>query len=105
MLKVRKGDTVAVLKGKDKGKQGRVMYVLAQDHKALVEGINYVKKAKRRTSQEQQHTGIVQMEKPIAISNLAVVCKNCNAATRVGFSVLKDKTKTRICKKCNEAIQ
>ncbi|HAJ57418.1 MAG TPA: 50S ribosomal protein L24 [Candidatus Omnitrophica bacterium] len=104
MLKIRKGDTVAVLIGKDRGKQGKVMYVLSQEHKALVEGINYVKKAKRRTSQDQQHTGIVQMEKPVAISNLAVVCKNCNAPAKVGFSVLKDKTKARVCKKCSEAI-
>ncbi|HQP91541.1 MAG TPA: 50S ribosomal protein L24 [Candidatus Omnitrophota bacterium] len=91
--------------GKDKGKQGRVMLVFASENKVLVEGVNYVKKAKRRTSQEQQHTGIVQMEKPLSISNVAVVCKNCNAAAKVGFSILKDKTKTRICKKCNEAIQ
>ncbi len=81
------------------------MTVLPELSKALVEGINYVKKAKRRTSQEQQHSGIVQMEKPISISNLAVVCKSCNSPVKVGFSVLKDKTKTRICKKCNEAIE
>lgn len=105
MFKIRKGDTVAVLTGKDKGKQGRVMHVYHEISKVLVEGINYVKKAKRRTSQEQQHTGIVQMEKPVAVSNLAVVCKNCNAPVRVSFSILKDKTKARICKKCNEAIQ
>ncbi|MBI5873279.1 MAG: 50S ribosomal protein L24 [Candidatus Omnitrophica bacterium] len=104
MFKIRKGDTVAVLTGKDKGKQGKVMYVLPEKHKALVEGINYVKKAKRRTSQEQQHSGIVQMEKPVAISNLAVICKSCNVPAKTGISVLKDKTKARICKKCNEAI-
>ncbi len=104
MFKIKKGDTVAVLTGKDKGKQGRVMHVLREDKRALVEGVNYVKKAKRRTQQEQQHTGIVQMEKPVAISNLAVVCKNCNAPVKVGFSALKDKTKVRICKRCNEAI-
>ena len=104
MLKIRKGDTVAVTTGKDKGKQGKVMHVLPEIGRALVEGINYVKKHKRRTQQEQQHTGIVQIEKPIALSNLKVVCKSCNAAVKVGFSILKDKTKVRICKKCNEAI-
>lgn len=104
MLKIRKDDTVAVITGKDKGKQGRVMHVYPEISKALVEGVNYVKKAKRRTSQEQQHTGFVQMEMPIALSNLAVVCKSCNTPVRVSFSVLKDKTKSRICKKCNEAI-
>lgn len=105
MFKIRKGDTVAVLTGKDKGKQGRVMHVYHETSKVLVEGVNYVKKAKRRTSAEQQHTGIVQMEKPVAVSNLALVCKSCNAPAKVGFTVLKDKTKARICKKCNEAIQ
>ena len=104
MLRIRKGDTVAVMVGKDKGKQGKVMHVLPVERKALVEGINYAKKHKRRTQQEQQHTGIVSIEKPIALSNLRVVCKNCNAATKVGFSILKDKTKDRICKKCNEAL-
>ena len=104
MFKIKKGDTVAVITGKDAGKQGKVIHVLPETGKALVEGINYVKKHKRRTQQEQQHTGIVQIEKPIQLSNLKLVCKSCNAATKVGFSILKDKTKVRICKKCNEAI-
>ncbi len=104
MNKIMKGDTAQVLAGKDRGKQGKVMRVLRSDGKALVEGINRVTKHRRRTQQEQQHAGIVQIEAPIALSNLQVVCKNCNAPARVGFSILKDKTKARICKKCNEAI-
>jgi len=90
--------------GKDKGKQGKVIHVYPVVRKALVEGVNYVKKHKRRTQQEQQHTGIVQMEKPLALANLMVVCKNCNTAAKVGFAISKDKTKSRICKKCNEAF-
>lgn len=104
MNRIRKGDTVAVIAGKDKGKQGKVMHVFFPTRKALVEGINYVKKHRRRTQQEQQHAGIVQIEAPIALSNLKVVCKNCNAAVKVGFTILKDKTKARICKKCNEVL-
>ena len=104
MDKIRKDDTVTVMAGKDKGKQGKVMRVFPLTRKALVQGVNYVKKHKRRTQQEQQHTGIVQIEAPISLSNLAVICKSCNAPTRVGFSVEKDKTKTRVCKKCNEPI-
>lgn len=80
------------------------MRVLLASRRAIVEGINYVKKHRRRTQQEQQHAGIVQMEAPIALSNLKVVCKNCNAAVRVAFTVLKDKTKARTCKKCNETL-
>jgi large subunit ribosomal protein L24 len=104
MFKIRRGDTVAVMSGKDRGKQGKVIHVYPLGGKALVEGINYVKKHKRRTQQDQQHAGIVQLEKPIALANLRVVCKNCDAATKVSFTVLKDKTKARICKKCNEAF-
>lgn len=104
MLKIRKGDTVFVTVGKDKGKQGKVIHVYPELHKALVEGINYAKKAKRRTQQDQQHTGIVQIEMPIETANLKVMCKSCNAPAKVSFSILKDKSKARICKKCNEAI-
>lgn len=104
MYKIKKGDTVAVLAGKDKGKQGKVMHVYPNLAKAVVEGINQVTKHRRRTQQEQQHAGIVKIEAPIAISNLQVVCKSCNSPVKVGFSILKDKTKTRICKKCNETI-
>lgn len=104
MFKIRRDDTVSVVAGKDKGKQGRVMRVFPAERKALVQGINYVKKHKRRTQQDQQHSGIVQIEKPISLSHLAVVCKGCNAPTKVGFAIMKDKTKSRVCKKCNEPI-
>lgn len=104
MFKIRKGDTVAVMVGKDKGKQGRVMHVYQEVHKALVEGVNYVKKHKKRTQQAQQHSGIVQIERPVPLSNLKVVCKNCNTPTKVAFTILEDKTKVRTCKKCNEAF-
>lgn len=104
MFKIKKGDTVVVMAGKDKGKQGKVVRVLPVLHKAVVEGINYAIKHKRRTGQEQQHSGRVQIEMPIALANLMVMCKNCNSATKVSFSVLKDKTKARLCKKCNETF-
>ncbi len=104
MFKIKKGDTVVVTAGKDKTKQGKVVRVLPLERKAVVEGINYAIKHKRRTGQEQQHSGRVQIEMPIALSNLMVVCKSCNSATKVGFSVMKDKTKVRLCKKCNETF-
>ena len=104
MIRIRKDDTVVVLTGKDKGKQGKVVRVDVVSGKALVEGINTVTKHRRRTQQEQQHEGRVKMERPVALSNLMLICKNCNTAAKVGFSILKDKTKTRVCKKCNEAF-
>ncbi len=103
MLKVRKGDTVGIIKGKDKGKTGKILAVYLASGKALVEGINLAKKHKRQTRQEEKG-GIVSIEMPIAISNIALICKNCNRKAKVGFEILKDGTKTRVCKACKEAL-
>lgn len=103
MKKIRKNDIVYVLTGRDAGKTGKVFRVSAKDGRALVEGINYVKKHARKTKQDQQG-GIVQKESPIQLSNLALFCKTCNKAARVGINVLTDGTKSRFCKKCKEVI-
>jgi large subunit ribosomal protein L24 len=103
MQKIRKGDIVQAVKGKDNGKKGKVIQVLAEKGKALVEGINLAKKHKRQTRQDQKG-GIVSIEMPIALANIMLVCKHCDRPSRVGFSTLKDGTKTRICKSCKEAI-
>ncbi|OGW75172.1 MAG: 50S ribosomal protein L24 [Omnitrophica bacterium RBG_13_46_9] len=101
MAKIRKNDTVIVLSGKDKGKTGKVLTVLPRKNRAIVEGVNFVKKHQRR-SRDDQKGGIVQKEATIHISDLAVFCKGCNRPTKVGFNVLTDGTKTRFCKRCNE---
>ncbi|MCM8790109.1 MAG: 50S ribosomal protein L24 [Candidatus Omnitrophica bacterium] len=103
MNKIKKNDIVYVLTGKDKGKTGKVFRVMAKDGKALVEGVNYVKKHTRRTRQDQQG-GIVQKESPIHLSNLAPFCKTCNKPARVGINLLTDGTKSRFCKRCKEVI-
>lgn len=103
MFKIKKNDTVQVTKGKDKGKRGRVLDVFVDRNRALVEGINFVKKHKRQTRQDQQG-GIVSIESPIAIANLQVFCKSCDKPVRVGFSVAEGKAKSRVCKSCKEAI-
>jgi len=103
MQKIRKGDIIQAVTGKDKGKKGKVIQVFPDAGRALVEGINLAKKHKRQTRQDQQG-GIVSIEMPIAIANIMLVCKHCDRATRVGFSVLKDGTKARVCKSCKEAI-
>ena len=103
MFKIRRGDTVQVMKGKDKGKKGKVITILTDKSKALVEGINLAKKHKRRTSQDQQG-GIVSIEVPVAFANLMVVCKNCNRPSRTGFKSLADGTKSRFCKACKEVL-
>jgi len=103
MFKIKKGDIVEVAKGKDRGKKGKVLRVFLSNSRVIVEGINMVKKHKRRT-REDDKGGIVPIEAPISLANLKLFCKNCNRGRRVGFSILKDGTKTRICKDCKEAI-
>ncbi|MDO8662793.1 MAG: 50S ribosomal protein L24 [Candidatus Omnitrophota bacterium] len=103
MKKIRKGDIVQAIKGKDKGKKGKVVQVFSANGRALVEGINLAKKHKRQTRQDTQG-GIVSIEMPIALGNIMLVCKHCDRATRVGFLILKDGTKSRVCKACKEVI-
>ena len=103
MFKVKKGDTVSVLKGRDRGKKGRVVAIFVDRNAALVEGINVVKKHKRRTRQDQQG-GIANIESPINLANVVLFCKHCNDAARVGFTIMQDGSKNRICKTCKEAV-
>ena len=103
MAKIKKNDTVMVIAGKDKGKTGKVLILSSTVNKAIVEGVNFVKKHVKKTKEDQQG-GILQKEAPIAISNIALFCKKCNAPTKVGYSILKDSSKSRFCKKCNEVF-
>jgi large subunit ribosomal protein L24 len=103
MLKIKKNDIVQAIKGKDKGKKGKILEILPDGKRALVEGINLVKKHKRKTQQDQQG-GVISIEASISVSNLMLFCKHCNHAARVGFKFLEDKTKTRFCKSCKEIL-
>lgn len=103
MNKIIKNDTVKVIAGRDKGKTGKVLAIFPEEKRALVEGVNFVKKHTRRTQQDQQG-GIVTKESPIDISKLLLLCKACSKPARVGFTKLSDGTKARFCKKCNEVI-
>lgn len=103
MLHIKKNDTVKILAGKDKGKTGKVLKIYPADSKAIVQGVNFSKKATRRTQQDQQG-GIIHREAPLEVSNLAVVCKGCDRTTRVGVDVLNDGSKVRYCKKCKEVL-
>ena len=100
-LKIRKDDTVQVIAGKDKGKRGAVVRVSAKKDAVIVSGINMVKKAMRKRSQQDQG-GIAEIEAPLNISNVAIVCKKCGP-TKIGFKIDGDK-KTRVCRKCGEAL-
>ena len=101
--KIKRNDQVQVLTGKDRGRRGEVRQVNVDDGRAIVTGVNMMKKH-QRSGGPQQPGGIIDMQAPIQMSNLAVVCRSCDAAARVGFRVLEDGRKVRFCKKCNEAI-
>ena len=103
MLHVKKNDTVKVLSGKDKGKTGKVLKVYPTTSRAIVQGVNFTKKHARKTRQDEQG-GIIQREAPINLAKLTVVCKGCNSPTRIGRDILKDGSKVRFCKKCNEVL-
>jgi large subunit ribosomal protein L24 len=105
MNKIRKGDTVKVLSGDDKGKTGAVQYVFPKKETVIVQGVNMIKKAQRRTAMNvRTQTGIIEREGPLHVSKLALVCPNCGQATRVGFGFTDDGAKHRMCKKCGNAI-
>ena len=101
-FKIHKDDTVQVLAGKDKGKQGKVVQVLAKKDAVIVSGVNMVKKAMKRRSQ-QDAGGIAEIEAPIHISNVGIVCKKCNRPVKIGYKLDGDK-KIRVCRKCGEAL-
>ena len=101
-LKIRKGDHVVVMAGKDKGKGGEVLKVLPRENKAIVQGVNNIKRHQRQTP--QQDGGIVTREAPIHISNLALEDPKDGKPTRVGFKTLKDGRKVRFAKRSGEVI-
>lgn len=101
-MKIKKGDTVLIISGKDRAKKGKVLEVFPKEGKILVEGINLRKKHQRskRTGEKGQ---IVEMPTPLDISNAKLICSKCNKATRVGYKIVENK-KFRICKKCEQVI-
>jgi large subunit ribosomal protein L24 len=102
-LKIRKGDRVRVLSGKDKGKEGEVMRSLPREGKVIVDGVNVARKSQRPTRTTQQG-GIIDKDMPIQVSNVALVCPSCGKPTRVGFTIDKSGQKARVCKKCGGEI-
>jgi large subunit ribosomal protein L24 len=104
MNKIKRNDNVQVLSGKDRGKQGQVRRVLPKEGRAIVTGVNIVKKH-RRPRAANETGGIVEMEAPLHLSKLALVCPSCGKAARVGIHVREDGTKRRYCKKCKEDIE
>lgn len=98
-MKIKKGDNIIVISGKDKGKQGKVIKVLVEDEKVIVENINLKKKHQRPKTGGKKGEKI-EVPRPLSISTVALICKNCGKPTRIGRKILPDGKKIRICKKC-----
>ncbi len=102
MAKIKKGDTVKIVKGKDAGKTGKVIHVDLKTLKITVEGLNVYKKHARPRRQGEKGQ-IVEVARPMALANVGLICPACGKATRIGFR-LDGKNKVRYCKKCEVSI-
>ena len=103
-MRIRANDNVMVIRGRDRGKQGRVTRTVGADQKVVVEGVNVVKKHTKRTGNVRQ-AGIIQKEMPIPTSNVVLVCPHCLKPSKLGRRILADGTKARVCKRCEQVIE
>ena len=100
---VRRGDTVGVIAGRERGKRGKILRVLMDKGRVLVEHVNMIKKHQRPT-QKLRQGGIIEREGPLALSNVLLVCARCDKPARTGIKILADGRKVRTCKRCGESI-
>ena len=101
---IRKNDNVVVVAGKDRGKRGRVLQVVPDKNRVVVEGVNFIKKHTRPNPQANIKGGIVEREAALHASNVQIVCPECGAPTRIGRQLLGDGRKVRVCRKCDGAV-
>jgi len=101
-MKIKKGDTVLIISGKDKGKKAKVLEAFPRQNKIVVEGVNIAKRH-RRPRREKEKGQIVEVAAPIDASNVKLVCPKCSQPSRIGYR-LTEKGKYRICKKCGQEI-
>ena len=101
-MKIKKNDTVLIIKGKDRGKTGKVTKSMPKSGKIVIAGLNVVKKHSRPNKKNPQG-GIIDLHAPLFSSNVMVICQRCNKLTKVGYK-LTEKSKLRICKKCGESL-
>lgn len=102
-MKVRKGDQVKIISGNDKGKQGKILAVLPQLEKVVIEGIN-MKKKHVRPRQQGKKGELVKIPAPFPVSRTMLVCATCGKPTRIGYRTSANGSKTRICKKCGGEV-
>jgi large subunit ribosomal protein L24 len=100
--RLKKGDTVKVIAGKEKGKTGKVMKIISKKDRVTVEKINFIKKHQKPDAKGKG--GILEKEGSLHISNVMYLCGKCNRAVKIGYRALEDGKKVRICRKCNELL-
>ena len=101
---IRKNDNVLVITGKDRGKRGRVLKVLPEKNRLVIEGVNMIKRHTKRNPGKNIKGGIVEREASVHASNVQLVCPECVAQTRVGRKILGDGRKVRFCRKCEGVV-
>jgi large subunit ribosomal protein L24 len=101
---IRKNDSVIVITGRDRGKRGRVLRVIPEKRRVIVEGVNFIKRHTRPNPQKNIKGGIVEREAPLSASNVQLVCPECSAPTRVGRKLLDDGRRVRFCVKCKGVV-
>jgi len=102
--RLRKNDVVQVIAGRDAGKQGKILKVIPEKNRIIVQGVGFTKKHTRPNPQRNIKGGIAEREAPIHASNVMVVCGECGERTRIGAKILADGAKTRICRKCDGVL-
>jgi large subunit ribosomal protein L24 len=100
--KLKKGDMVKVIAGREKGKTGKILKTIREKNKVVVEKLNVIKKHQKPDAKGKG--GIVEKEAPLGISNVMLLCNKCGTGVKVGYKILEDGKKVRICRKCNEIM-
>lgn len=102
-MKIRKNDNVLIIAGKDRGKKGKVRKAIPDKQAVLVEGLNLIKRHSKTKGKTRQ-AGIIELEGPIHVSNVMLICNKCNKPVKVGVRILDDGKKARYCRNCSEII-
>lgn len=103
-FRIKKNDTVLVTGGKDKGVTGKVLFVIPREDRAIVEGVNFIKRHKRSKNPRAEPGGIIEKEAAIALSSLMLVCPKCSKPTRIGTRREESGVRIRVCKKCSAPV-
>ena len=103
-MKVRKGDTVLVISGRDRGKKGKVLRAMPENTRVIVEGVNMIKRHLKARPPARQ-AGVVEREAPIHISDVMLLCPKCSKPARIGFRFLEDGKEVRACRACDEVVE